>query len=61
MGYAQRSNGGFGCDECIGSETAGVFLSTLENIYEAFWCCSMRGAEGLANAARLSVLSLIHI
>lgn len=57
MGYAQRSNGGFGCDECIGSETAGVFLSTLENIYEAFWCCSMRGAEGLANAARLSVLT----
>lgn len=55
MGYAQRSNGGFGCDECIGSKTAGVFLSTLENIYEAFWCCSMRGAEGLSNAARLSV------
>lgn len=57
LGYAQRSNGGFGCDQCIGSETAGVFLSTLENIYEAYWCCSMRGAEGLSNAARLSVLT----
>ena len=48
--YAQRANGGFGCDNC-----AGAFEPTLrpsgEASYEAWWCCTMRGADGLSNAA----------
>ena len=44
--YAQRANGGFGCDNC-----AGAFEPTLrpsgEASYEAWWCCTMRGADGL--------------
>jgi hypothetical protein len=38
----QRPNGGFGCDTCVEDGTVGV-----SNFYEAFWCCTMRGAEGL--------------
>ncbi len=42
----QRSNGGFGCNECLGSN--GGYLRS--KVYEAHWCCTMRGAEGLAAA-----------
>jgi len=44
--HAQRANGGFGCDNCIGPKD-----ETLKvHAYEAFWCCTMRGGEGLAKA-----------
>jgi hypothetical protein len=43
----QRPNGGFGCDSCA---TDG-FVRVQEGCYEAFWCCTMRGCEGLAAAA----------
>ncbi len=44
--YAQRVNGGFGCDTTVGP--AGKYLKPSgEGISEAFWCCTMRGAEGL--------------
>jgi hypothetical protein len=48
MGYAQRSNGGWGCDECAGANDE--FLRPKKDAYEAWWCCSMRGGEGLAVA-----------
>lgn len=44
----QRPNGGFGCNACLGAAD-GVLK---EKIYEAHWCCTMRGAEGLARAAQ---------
>lgn len=47
--HAQRNNGGFGCDTCCED---GV-LST--HCYEAYWCCTMRGGEGLAAAAAYAV------
>jgi len=50
MGHGQRANGGFGCDKCLGSKDANLYLS----IPEAWWCCSMRGSEGLAKAAEYS-------
>ncbi len=56
LGFAQRRNGGFGCDECAGTEETGGFLSIKEELYEAYWCCSMRGAEGLSAAGINSVL-----
>ena len=46
---AQRENGGFGLDNCPGlaSGTDNVGVHT----YEAHWCCTMRGGEGLGRAA----------
>ncbi len=42
----QRANGGFGTDTC-----AGVSDPFIENsVYEAYWCCTMRGGEGLSRA-----------
>jgi DUF1680 family protein len=51
--HGQRHNGGFGCDNCPGkgSGTPALKVSTPE----AHWCCTMRGAEGLSNAARYSM------
>ncbi len=43
----QRSNGGFGLNHCSGA--AHPHLCTVTP--EAYWCCSMRGSEGLATAA----------
>ena len=39
----QRANGGFGCNSCTG--TFNPFLKV--KIDEAFWCCTMRGSEGI--------------
>lgn len=50
MGHGQRANGGFGCDDCLGSEDANLHMK----IAEAWWCCSMRGSEGLVKAAEYS-------
>ena len=49
LGHAQRQNGGFGCDSCVGAGEDGDLLSV--RIPEAYWCCSMRGAEGLTRMA----------
>ncbi len=57
LGYAQRRNGGFGCDDCVGSEESGGFLSIKDELYEAFWCCSMRGAEGLSTSVVNSMIT----
>ncbi len=48
--YAQRPNGGFGCDVCVGAKGE-RFLSPFR-FFEAPWCCSMRAAEGFVSAAR---------
>jgi hypothetical protein len=44
--HTQRDNGGFGCDNCTGP----VDLQLKVKAYEAYWCCTMRGGEGLARA-----------
>ena len=43
----QRPNGGFGCDTCVED---GWIRTT--NFYEAYWCCTMRGGEGLGVPVR---------
>jgi len=50
--HTQRWNGGFGCDNCPGGAIASAQLKA--HAPEAHWCCTMRGAEGLSNAARYS-------
>ena len=54
---SQRPNGGFGCDLCSGTEQSGRFVQANTDVYEAWWCCSMRGAEGLCSAAANSILT----
>lgn len=47
--HAQRPNGGFGCDSCAVDGTLSM------HCYEAYWCCTMRGGEGLAAAVSYAV------
>lgn len=48
LGHTQRANGGFGLDNCPGPQ-----VDTLSvNTDEAYWCCTMRGGEGMASAIR---------
>lgn len=51
--HTQRHNGGFGCDNC---PSAGDPYLKI-HAYEAYWCCTMRGGEGLA---RVSESSYMH-
>lgn len=57
MGFGQRENGGFGCDTCVGA--ADVENNAIIRLHceEAFWCCSMRGGEGLASVAEYAYLT----
>lgn len=48
LAATQRSNGGFGLNNCSGARH--THLVTMTD--EAFWCCTMRGGEGLSAAAR---------
>ena len=50
LSHGQRSNGGFGLDNCTGGEQ--LFLTAAGDGGDAYWCCSMRGGEGLAEVAR---------
>lgn len=53
LGYGQRPNGGFGTNTCVGADTS--ILSPVAGTYEAFWCCTMRGGEGLSKAAEYAL------
>lgn len=53
LSHTQRANGGFGCDSCPG-EASGPELTVKTD--EAHWCCTMRGAEGLATAAAFNFM-----
>ena len=56
--HAQRRNGGFGCDTCVGAvKNDGDIIDTLRmSVYEAYWCCTMRGGEGLGRISQYSYL-----
>jgi len=51
LGHTQRSNGGFGLNNCPSGQHEHI-LAVHAN--EAYWCCTMRGGEGLASAVRYS-------
>lgn len=53
--YAQRENGGFGCDVCSGAE--GDYVMPGEGIFEAYWCCTMRGANGLGYVLENAIIN----
>lgn len=48
LGHTERANGGFGLDNCprAGNPSLNVMAD------EAYWCCTMRGGEGMAAAIR---------
>ncbi len=50
--HSQRFNGGFGCDFGPGEARHSHDLEVRTD--EAHWCCTMRGAEGLASAVAYS-------
>jgi uncharacterized protein len=68
IAHAERASGAFGTDLCVGakvkppsatggtdshaSDQAIIFAKPLT--YEVFWCCNMRGGDGLARAAMYS-------
>ncbi len=53
--HHQRPNGGFGCDHCTGAGDQ-RFVQAFK-WFEAPWCCTMRGGEGLACAARYAAFT----
>ncbi|MBQ8401539.1 MAG: glycoside hydrolase family 127 protein, partial [Clostridia bacterium] len=55
---SQRPNGGFGTDTCTGADGLPDSDLLVCSCYEAYWCCSMRGGEGLASVSRYSILEL---
>lgn len=52
--HGNRINGSFGSDRCCGAiETEdNQFLAPIN--YETYWCCTMRGGEGLSRAIEYS-------
>jgi hypothetical protein len=53
----QTSNGGFGTSPCVGAaDKAGRMMDRTDAHNEAPYCCSMRGAEGLARAIQYGYL-----
>lgn len=50
LSAAQRSNGGFGLNTCAYPGNHVLKMHALE----ATWCCTMRGGDGLAHAAKYS-------
>jgi hypothetical protein len=48
--HGQRLNGGFGCDKFSASDINSIAIAA----YEAHWCCTMRGADGLSKVAECS-------
>lgn len=49
----QRSNGGFGLQNCSGAKEADARVV----VDEAHWCCTMRGGEGLSRAVQYCFFS----
>ena len=56
LGHAQRGNGGFGCDTVTGAPESKSVDSLKVLMEEAWFCCSMRAAEGFYAAVRWSVV-----
>lgn len=57
MGFGQRENGGFGCDTCLGAVGVPDNRYISKHCEEAYWCCTMRGGEGIASVAEYAYLT----
>lgn len=54
--HGQRDNGGFGTDNCPGKASGSDCIGVAA--YEAHWCCTMRGGEGLSRAAEYAAYAV---
>ena len=69
IAHAERLNGAFGTDQCVGAkikqrkevsdgtpweESEDAILFSRALTYEVYWCCNMRGGDGLSRAAAYS-------
>jgi uncharacterized protein len=54
IAHTQRMNGGFGCDNCPVPNDPYLKI----HAYEAHWCCTMRGGEGLGRIAENSYFTI---
>lgn len=54
LSHGNRVNGSFGTDRCCGARDIdeNLFLAPIN--YETYWCCTMRGGEGLSRAIEYS-------
>lgn len=50
--FSERGNGGMGCDSCVNEQTPALLC--MEDAYEAYWCCTMRGGEGLCDCMQIA-------
>ena len=57
MGFGQRENGGFGCDSGLGATGVANNHIIEKHCEEAYWCCTMRGGEGLASVGEYAYLT----
>lgn len=48
----QHSNGGFGCNTCVCTHEP-ILRTHAE---EAYWCCTMRGSEGLVHSLQFAMV-----
>jgi uncharacterized protein len=50
--HGYRINGSFGTDRCCGAKETedNLFITPIN--YETYWCCTMRGGEGLSRAIK---------
>lgn len=53
--HGQRDNGGFGTDKCPGRGFGHPYVAVSD--YEAYWCCTMRGGEGLGRAVEYTAFA----
>lgn len=53
--HGQRDNGGFGTDKCPGRGFGHKYVAVSD--YEAYWCCTMRGGEGLGRAVEYTAFA----
>ena len=54
IAHTNHANGGFGLDYCVGPESNNLHVRTDE----AYWCCTMRGGEGLARAIQYNYFTV---
>lgn len=52
--HAQRGNGSFGTDCCAGAADSDEPYVLAPITYDVYWCCNMRGGEGLSRAVEYS-------
>lgn len=57
IGYSQRPNGGFGLDVCAGYDL-NYIRPHGEDMCVAYWCCTMRGSDGLSYFAENQILKI---